>query len=187
MGNIIVVGKDQGVSRIAVSLALASLAILGPEDACWAQDLATPKPCVEQKNPGVKQNWTVDRNGMPHWLKAQSTQKDLEAIQPGDSRVEWYDCSCYDEPDKHYPYSVVLFKTPKGDLVARPERREGGLTFSPLAVRHGDRYCSLESEGESGNDCYGSFATPCAFTDFRFGPVLAPYFPTCKSDDAEPD
>ncbi len=93
----------------------------------------------------------------------------------------WYDCGCFDEPSKHFPYSVVVFKTAKGDLVTRPERREGGLTFSPIALRNGTQYCTIDAEG----DCYGSFAHPCDFTDFRFGPTLAEYFPSCKSEDQE--
>lgn len=186
MREFIVVAKQQRMSTIALSLTLASLAMLASGGACRAQDPAIPKPNVEQKNPGIAQNRTIDRHGMPHWLKARSVQTELEGPQPGDSRAEWYDCGCYDQPDKHFPYSVVVFKTPKGDLVARPERREGGLTFSALAVRHGDRYCALESDGESDSNCYGSFAHPCAFTDFRYGPYLAPFFPTCKSDEAEP-
>jgi hypothetical protein len=100
-----------------------------------------------------------------------------------DPRAQWYDCSCYDEPSKHYPYSIVVFKTAQGDLVTRPERREGALTFSPLALRFGTRYCTVESE----QDCYGSFSHPCEFTDFRYGPYLAEFFPTCKSDEIEPE
>ena len=97
--------------------------------------------------------------------------------------AQWYDCSCYDEPSKHYPYSIVVFKTAQGDLVTRPERREGALTFSPLARKFGTRYCTVESE----QDCYGSFSHPCEFTDFRYGPYLAEFFPTCKSEEIEPE
>lgn len=100
-----------------------------------------------------------------------------------DPRAQWYDCSCYDEPSKHYPYSIVVFKTAQGDLVTRPERREGALTFSPLALKFGTRYCTVESE----QDCYGSFSHPCEFTDFRYGPYLAKFFPTCKSEEIEPE
>lgn len=102
---------------------------------------------------------------------------------PDDPRAQWYDCSCYDQPSKHFPYSIVVFKTAQGDLVTRPERREGALTFSPLALRYGTRYCTVESE----QDCYGSFSHPCDFTDFRYGPTLAEFFPTCKSDEIEPE
>ena len=93
------------------------------------------------------------------------------------SSAQWIDCGCYDQPSKHYPYSIVVFKAAERELVTRPERREGALTFSPLAVRYGTRYCAVESE----QDCYGSFPHPCDFTDFRYGPTLAEYFPTCKA------
>ena len=152
--------------------------MLTRSDLCRAQDLAIPQHEVEQ-------NRTVDRYGMARWLKTQSTQTEPEGLQPEDSRAQWYDCGCYDKPYKHFPYSVVLFKTARGDLVARPERREGALTFSALAVRYGDRYCDVESEVESESHCYGSFVHPCDFTDFRYGPYLAAFFPTCKSDEVE--
>ena len=93
------------------------------------------------------------------------------------SSAQWIDCGCYDQPSKHYPYSIVVFKAAERELVTRPERREGALTFSPLAVRYGTRYCAVESE----QDCYGSFPHPCDFTDFRYGPTLAEYFPTCTA------
>jgi len=70
----------------------------------------------------------------------------------------------------------VLFTTPRGDLVVRPEGGENMAKFTPLAVRTGDQYCKVESE----ENCYGSFANVCEFTDFRYGPLLQPFFPTCK-------
>jgi hypothetical protein len=96
-------------------------------------------------------------------------------------KVESHSCSCYDEPKKHFPYLIVVARTPKGDLVLRPELQEGAASFTPLAVRIGTRYCEVESEG----NCYGSFADPCDFTDARFGPRLAAYFPTCKSEESQ--
>ena len=126
MHEVIVVAKKQRMSRIALSLTLAPLAMLVPEDACRAQDLAMAKPGVEhgnpgaEKKPGVENNRMFYKHGTPHWLKAQSAQRISKGFNLR-SRAEWYDCGCYDEPDKHYPYSVVLFKTPKGDLVARPD------------------------------------------------------------------
>jgi len=115
--------------------------------------------------------------------RAALPQADLEALRPDDPKAQWYDCGCYDQPVKHFPYSIVVFKNEAGDLVTRPERREGALTFSPLAQRHGDRYCKLDSK----EDCYGSFSHPCDFTDFRYGPYLSEYFPSCKSEEREPE
>ena len=103
------------------------------------------------------------------WLRTQLSEA---------NKFESYYCSCYDEPIKHYPYPIVVLKTPNGDLVARPEGTDGTLFFTPLAVRYGNRYCAVGSE----TDCYGSFSHPCEFTDFRYGPYLAEFFPTCKSD-----
>ena len=92
--------------------------------------------------------------------------------------VEWVYCGCNDRPDRHFPYSVAVFKRPNGDLVTRPERGELAVTFTTLAVRFGNRYCDVDSE----QPCYGSFSHPCEFTDFRYGRYLEQFFPTCKSD-----
>jgi hypothetical protein len=46
-------------------------------------------------------------------------------------------------------------------------------------VRKGNHYYELESEDQS----YGKFAHPCDFTDFRYGPHLREFFPSCKTDD----
>jgi hypothetical protein len=107
----------------------------------------------------------------------------LEKFQPGAKSARWYDCGCYDTPIKHYPYSLVVFEMPAHDLVVRPERHEGAFNFVPLAKRYGKLYCKLESE----QDCYGEFASPCDFTDHRYGASLAEYFPTCKSTRKEED
>jgi hypothetical protein len=117
-------------------------------------------------------------NGMSRWLEAQLSESERDRPATGNQRVEAYYCSCYDEPNKHYPYSIVVLKTPNGDLVARPEGTDGALFFTPLAIRYGNRYCEIDSE----KDCYGSFSHPCEFTDFRYGPYLAEFFPTCKSE-----
>jgi hypothetical protein len=116
--------------------------------------------------------------GTSPWLETQLPETDREPAPAASQGVESYYCSCYDEPDKHYPYSIVVLKTPNGDLVARPEGTDGALFFTPLAVRYGNRYCGLGSD----EDCYGSFSHPCEFTDFRYGPYLAQFFPTCKSE-----
>jgi len=96
--------------------------------------------------------------------------------------VEWVYCGCDDQPNKHFPYSVAVFKSANGDLVTRPERGELAVTFTALAVRFGDRYCDIDSE----QPCYGSFSHPCEFTDFRYGAYLEQFFPTCKSDETTP-
>ena len=114
--------------------------------------------------------------GVSAWLRDRFSKAEIDALSPEDLGVESHLCSCADEPAPHFPYRIVLFTTPKGDLVARPEAHEQSAQVTLLAVRDGERYCQLDSEEE----CYGSFATVCEFTDFRYGPTLEPYFPTCK-------
>ncbi len=165
--------KQQGAKGIALLpiLMLASLTLLVGSEKSQARDVAVAHDNAEQHK-------TLAMDGVALWLKARFSQTDLEGLRVGDLKAEAYYCGCYDEPNKHYPYSIVLLKTPKGDLVARPEGTDGALLFTALAVRHGDRYCEVESE----TDCYGTFSHPCEFTDFRYGPSLAEFFPTCKSD-----
>jgi hypothetical protein len=150
----------------------ASLALPIWSDQARAHDPAMPGHPEEIK--------TIAMGGLSLWLEARFSAAELEGLLAGDVNIESHYCGCYDQPKPHFPYPVVLFKTPKGDLVARPESREGALSFTPLAVRFGDRYCKLESE----QDCYGSFPDPCEFTDFRFGPHLEPFFPTCKEQES---
>lgn len=126
---------------------------------------------------------TLDPSSLRVWLAARFSKAELQALEPGAVSMESHYCGCSDTPVKHFPYAMVLLKTPKGDLVARPDRRGISVVFTALAVRHGDRYCKVDAE----EDCYGAFAEPCAFTDFRYGPHLAEFFPTCKSDEEEPD
>ena len=125
------------------------------------------EPITEGLSAGGRK--AAELNRVSPWLGTQLSEA---------SKFESYYCSCYDEPIKHYPYPIVVLKTPNGDLVARPEGTDGTLFFTPLAVRYGNRYCEVGSE----TDCYGSFAHPCEFTDFRYGPYLAEFFPTCKSE-----
>jgi hypothetical protein len=113
---------------------------------------------------------------VPAWIKDRFSESEIQALSPEEFRVETHFCSCEDKPDPHFPYAVVLFTTPKGDLVARAEVQEFSTKITPLAVRNGNQYCNLESE----EPCYGSFASICEFTDFRFGPLLQEFFPTCK-------
>jgi hypothetical protein len=123
--------------------------------------------------------------GVADWVVKKFTQAELESSRPGDFGIESQMCSCTDRPEPHYPYILVFFNTPKGDLVGRPDRKGFETVIARLAVRHGEEYCDVDSEDE----CYGSFSHPCDFSDFRYGSQLAPYFPTCKlaEPDAAPD
>jgi hypothetical protein len=152
-------------------LFLSASPLLVPSGLCRAGEPAARQVRADEKNASTP-------NGMSRWLKAQLSESERERPAGGSQGVEAYYCSCYDEPIKHYPYSIVVLKTPNGDLVARPEGTDGALFFTPLAIRYGNRYCEIGSE----KDCYCSFSHPCEFTDFRYGPYLAEFFPTCKSE-----
>ena len=126
---------------------------------------------------------SFDMEGVSNWFRSRFSEAELEKYQPEDFAIEQQMCGCYDRPVPHYPYIMILFSTPKGDLIGRPERRGFDTVIIPLAVRHGERYCELESEDQ----CYGSFSNPCDFSDFRYGSQLAPYFPDCLEVDADSD
>ena len=119
--------------------------------------------------------------GVSVWFKRKFSEAELRTYRADEFRIESHMCGCYDKPVPHYPYLLVFFSTPKGDLVGRPDRRGLDTIITRLAVRHGERYCDVESEDE----CYGSFSHPCDFSDFRYGRMLADYFPTCKSVEPE--
>jgi hypothetical protein len=118
----------------------------------------------------------MDLEGVGDWIRKRFSREEFASLPREKLNVESHFCSCEDVPEPHYPYPVVLFTTPKGDLVARAEVQEHSAKFTPLAVRNGEEYCEVESE----ESCYGSFASPCEFTDFRFGGYLENFFPACK-------
>jgi len=146
---------------------------LAAADSCSAQHSTAAQD--------IEQSHLIDMDGISAWLKARFSDAELEGLQSGELTVEPYYCGCYDHPHKHFPQAVVLLRTPRGDLIARPEGGDQIVRFTPLAVRFGNLYCAVESE----QSCYGTFRHPCDFTDFRYGPHLAPFFPSCMADEAE--
>ena len=156
--------------RIALALACVSLALV-----------CSPQSRAHDLQGDAEQTKMMAVSGLSLWLKSRFSATELQALEAGDLNIEVHYCGCYDQPKAHFPYSVLVVNTPKGDLVTRPDSTEGSAKFTPLAVRHGARYCKLESE----QDCYGSFSEACDFTDFRYGPYLQQFFPTCKSHDIE--
>ena len=158
-------------SWLVVVVACASL--LAAAEDCSAQHASATQD--------IEQSHLIDMDGISAWLKARFSDAELEGLQPGVLNVEPYYCGCYDHPRKHFPQAVVLLRTPKGDLIARPEGGDQIVRFTPLAVRFGNQYCAVDSE----QSCYGTFRHPCDFTDFRYGPYLATFFPTCMLDEAE--
>lgn len=156
-------------AMLAASIALSSLAAHAQND----------EPENARQRSG--QLASFDMEGVSDWFRDRFSAAELQTYQPEDFRIESHMCNCSDRPEPHYPYILVFFSTPKGDLVGRPDRKGFDTVITRLAVRHGERYCDVESE----NECYGSFSHPCEFSDFRYGAQLAPYFPTCKL--VEPD
>ena len=167
-----VIGVDKVMNPAL--LVFAALAALVGSMTCTAHDPTTP-------GDGIEQSRTIHLDGFSGWLKARFSEAELEGFQPQDLRVAAYSCGCYDKPNKHFPYLIVLLRTPKGDLVTRPEPRESEVSFTALAVRYGTQYCDAEADER----CYGSFSDICEFTDFKYGPYLAAFFPTCKTDEPE--
>ncbi len=117
----------------------------------------------------------VDIDAIAEWMNERYYADGSENIVSDKLIPEPRFCNCSDSPRPHYPYILLFFRTPKVDLVTRLERGEGGDRYVAIAVRRNARYCSLASETE----CYGDFEEPCDFSDFRFGAILKPYFPSC--------
>lgn len=159
------------MSKITLVSIVAALALVATSGGCLAND------STSQKNEAT-QNGATEPDGLADWPRARFLASELQGLHLGDLEVEAHFCGCYDKPNKHFPYAIVLLKTSKGDLVARPERLEGAVAYTPLAVRRGNQYCEIDSEAQ----CYGSFPDPCDFIDYRYGPHLAPFFPTCKAE-----
>ncbi len=115
-------------------------------------------------------------------VAAGAAPPDVPSLSTPGLQVETFQCNCTDRPTPHYPYTVLVVKSRDGELLVRPEGQESVVTFTPLALRYGDRYCEVDASER----CFGNFAHPCEFTDFRYGPTLAPFFPSCKEPDESP-
>jgi hypothetical protein len=159
------------VSRFASAASALVLAVFGLS---WS---GTGNAQEMRKSPlTTEQIKALELDGMSGWLRARFSRSELDALGPGELALESHFCGCTDVPTKHYPYVFFVLRSPKGDLLARPDGHEAMVRFAALAVRHENQYCDPQSEAS----CYGMFAHPCDFTDFRFGPQLAQFFPTCK-------
>jgi hypothetical protein len=155
------------------ALWLASAFLLLGSAYCSAQDSGA--------SPGSGTRELFEMAGVSEWLKARFSPIELRGLAHGDLKVERHYCGCFDHPHKHFPYAMLVLRTPRGDLIARPEGGDEMIRITPLAVRFGNRYCELEAE----QSCHGSFAHPCDFADFRYAPTLAAFFPTCMTDESE--
>lgn len=167
-GNAVLVRLSAVAGCLAKVMVVASLALIS----------VTAHAQTEQRKDPHRYTFrfgSFDMIGVSAWFNSRFPEAELNTYQPEEFDIEQELCSCYDRPVPHYPYVMMVFSTPKGDLVGRPERRGFDTVIIPLAVRFGERYCELDAE----NQCYGSFSSPCDFSDFRFGKKLAPYFPGC--------
>jgi hypothetical protein len=169
--RVVLANVTRGVTSAMLAASLASFILIANVQAGEPED-------AEQ---GSDRVGSFDMPGVSAWFNDRFSESELQSYQPEDFRIESHACSCYDRPEPHYPYLLVFFSTPKGDLVGRPDRRGVDTVITRLAVRHGEQYCDVDSEDQ----CYGSFSQPCDFSDFRFGGQLARYFPTCKSVDSD--
>lgn len=154
-------GINRVSSRVAVLLSALIALIADGSAADRLQPGDNPGPAL------------FDLTALSQWFAARFP--DEPPLAREQLRVQSYACGCNDKP-AHYPYRIVLIGTPKGDVVARPEGQEGAVGIAPIAMRFGERYCKLDSD----TNCYGSFTDPCEFTDFRYGTMLAEFFPSCK-------
>ena len=161
-------------TRVAIVVLAALLVFLSLSANARAGD-------AEAATQGSGSVGSFDMQGVSVWFRNRFSESELRSYAAEDFRIESHACSCFDKPEPHYPYLLVFFSTPKGDLVGRPDRRGVDTIITRLAVRHGDQYCDVDSEDQ----CYGSFSSPCEFSDFRYGSQLARYFPTCKEVDPE--
>ncbi len=156
--------KTQPIVRCLLALALVSLSTHG-----FAVDTGHD----------VAPSQTTAAMGIWSGFNHRFVQSVLDGLHQDNMQIESHFCGCFDQPRKHFPYSVVIVKAARGDLVARPEGSEGEVRLIPLAVRFGDRYCDIDAE----QSCYGTFSHPCDFTDSRYGAQLRPFFPTCHTDE----
>lgn len=113
------------------------------------------------------------------WLKKEMSDKDIATLERNDLRVSGDICSCSDSRP-HYPYAIVKISTEKSSFLARIEGNETGFRLRPIAIQKGKKYFLSDSD-----DVYfGEYESTCDFTDARFGPSLAQFFPDCKADSA---
>ena len=134
--NALELARPKFVRRAAIAMVAASLSLFslfvnaqaGESESSW-QDPARVG--------------SFDIEGVSVWFKDRFSEAELKTYKPEDFRVESHMCGCYDKPVPHYPYSLMFFSTPKGDLVGRPDRRGFDTIITRLAVRHGERYCDL--------------------------------------------
>lgn len=117
------------------------------------------------------------------WLKKELSDGDIAALSRDDLKISGDVCSCSDLTP-HYPYAVLKISVKNSAFIARVEGNEAGFRLRPIAVQRDNKYFLHD-----GDEIYfGEYNSTCEFTDARFGPTLAPFFPDCKAstDESEP-
>ena len=76
--------------------------------------------------------------------------------------------------------NVRFLGTKKSSFLARIEGNETAFRLRPIAIQKGKKYFLSDSD----DTYFGEFESTCDFTDARYGPRLAQFFPDCKADSA---
>ena len=145
-------------AALAVAVASSILPLLP------AQSLAERTVALESHRGGQVADRFRRRRGVDDRALSQS---EIDALSVTDFGMEVRPLQLRGPARAAFSLSRRAVHDAKGDLVARAEAHEQTPRFTPLAVRKGDQYCNLESEEQ----CYGSFASVCEFTDLRDGPT----------------
>ncbi len=125
--NALELARPKFVRRAAIAMITASLSLFslfvnaqaGESESTW-------------QDPGRVRSFDIE--GVSVWFKDKFSEAELKTYKPEDFRVESHMCGCYDKPVPHYPYSLMFFSTPKGDLVGRPDRHGFDTIITRLAV-----------------------------------------------------
>ncbi|MFN5445102.1 MAG: hypothetical protein ACK5AJ_00465 [bacterium] len=152
---------------LMISRALIAILALAASSSPWA---------VEPHN--TQGNW-LSYPEVVTWLKKEMSDAEIAALERNDLHVSGDICSCSDSRP-HYPYAIVKISTKKSSFLARIDGNETGFRLIPIAIQKGKKYFLSDSD-----DIYfGEFESTCDFTDARYGPRLAQFFPDCKADSA---
>src|SRR5262245_10454853 len=101
---------DRRTSTIGAGIVTLALALSASSGRSHAQDPASPPNPLQEARPSAV-------GVFADWLRGRFSEAELKALQPEELQVESHYCGCYDEPTPHYPYPLVVLRTPRGDLV----------------------------------------------------------------------
>ena len=92
------------IKRSTLAVAFTVLALAQPGQ-CFAQESSKSTRNAEQTK-------MIELEGISNWLRGRFSQSELEALRPGELRVESHYCSCNDVPRKHFPYAMDIGNVP---------------------------------------------------------------------------